>query len=83
MALHSSNSFEMPLLLSAFSNVLPQVICGQPIGRVCGTEPVSNYRGARLMGTRYVRRGQPNEDADYESNCRYQECLNDGSDSQK
>jgi len=28
---HSSNSFEMPFLLSAFSNVLPQVICGQPI----------------------------------------------------
>ena len=28
MAIHSSKSFEMPLLLSAFSNVLPQVICG-------------------------------------------------------
>ena len=34
MAIHTSNSFEMPLLLSTFSNVLPQVICGQPIGRV-------------------------------------------------
>ena len=31
MTIHSSKSFEMPLLLSAFSNVLPQVICGQPI----------------------------------------------------
>jgi len=35
MAIHSSKSFEMPLLLSAFSNVLPQVICGQPTGREC------------------------------------------------
>ena len=42
----------MPLLLSAFSNVLPQVICGQPIGRECDTKPVSNCRGARLMGVR-------------------------------
>jgi hypothetical protein len=48
MAIHSSKSFEMPLLLSAFSNVLPQVICGQPIGRECDTQPVSNCRGARL-----------------------------------
>jgi len=31
--MNSSKSFEMPLLSSAFSNVLPQVICGQPIGR--------------------------------------------------
>jgi len=52
MAIHSSNSFEMPLLLSALSNVLPQVICGQPIGRECDTQPVSNCRGARLMGIR-------------------------------
>jgi len=33
MVIHSPNSFGMPLLLSAFSNVLPQVIRGQPIGR--------------------------------------------------
>jgi len=45
MAIHSSKSFEMPLLLT---NVLPQVICGQPIGRECDTQPVSNCRGARL-----------------------------------
>jgi len=49
MAIHSSKSFEMPLLLSAFSNAQPQVICGQPIGRECDTQPVSNCRGARLM----------------------------------
>ena len=53
MAIHSSKSFEMPLLLSVFSNVLLQVICGQPIGRECDTQPVSNCRGARLMGIQY------------------------------
>jgi len=26
----------------------------------------------------YVRRGQPNEESDYESNCRCQECPSDG-----
>jgi hypothetical protein len=52
MAIHSSKSFEMPLLLSAFSNVLPKVIRGQPIGRECDTQPVSNCRGVRLMGMR-------------------------------
>jgi len=26
----------------------------------------------------YMRRGQPNEESDYESNCRCQECLSDG-----
>ena len=40
LAIHSSKSFEMSLLLSAFSNVLPLVICGQPIGRECDTQPV-------------------------------------------
>ena len=49
MANHSQNSLEMPLRLSAFSNVLPQVICGQPTGRECATKLVSNCRGARLM----------------------------------
>ena len=29
-----------------------QIICGQPIGRECDTQPVSNCRGARLMGIR-------------------------------
>ena len=43
---------EMPLLLSAFSDALPQVICGQPTGRECATQLVSNCRGARLMGIR-------------------------------
>jgi len=38
--------------LSAFSNVLPQVIRGKSIGRECDTQPVSNCRGARLMGVR-------------------------------
>ena len=32
----------MPLLLTAFSNVLPQVICGQPIGRECDTLALMN-----------------------------------------
>jgi len=31
----------------------------------------------------YVRRGQPNEESDYESNCRCQECPSDGKDSRK
>jgi hypothetical protein len=55
MAIHPSNSFEMPLLLSAFPNVLPKVICGQPIGREFDTQPVSNCRGARLMGPMGIR----------------------------
>ena len=41
MANHSSNSLEMPLRLSVFSNVLPQVICGQPTGSECATQLVS------------------------------------------
>jgi hypothetical protein len=74
MAIHSSNSFEMPLLLSALSNVLPQVIRGQPNGRECDTQPVSNCRGAVAPGSwAYVRRGQPNEESDYVSNCRCRE----------
>ena len=52
MAIHSSNSLEMPLLASAFSSVLPHVICGQPTGRECASQLVSNCRGARLMGIR-------------------------------
>ena len=48
MANDSSNYLEMPLRLSAFSSVLPQVICGQPAGRECATQLVSNWRGARL-----------------------------------
>jgi len=52
MAIHSLNSLEMPLLASAFSSVLPHVICGQPAGRECATQLVNNCRGARLMGIR-------------------------------
>jgi len=44
---------------------LPQFICGQPIGRECDTQPVSNCRGARLIWA-YVRRDQPNEESDYD-----------------
>ena len=73
MANHSSDSLEMPLRLSAFSNVLPQVICGQPTGRECATQLFSNYRGARFMGIRAtVRRGQPNEETDCTGSCRCQ-----------
>ena len=74
MAIHSSKSLEMPLLLSAFSNVLPQVICGKSIGRECDTHPVSNCRGTRLMGIfatwpaqRRIRRG---------NNCNFNDCAN-------
>ena len=42
----------MPLLADAFTSVLPHVICGQPVGRECATQLVSNCRGARLMGIR-------------------------------
>jgi len=52
MAIDFSNSLEMPLLDSAFSSVLPHVICGQPIGRECATKLVSSCRGARLLGIR-------------------------------
>jgi len=52
MVIYSFNSSKIPLLLSAFSNVLPRVICGQPIGRECDTQPGSNCRGAQLMGIR-------------------------------
>ena len=41
MAIHSLNSLEMPLLASAFSSALPQVICGQPTGRECATQLVN------------------------------------------
>ena len=63
------NARALPLLPTALAfvpfefvlvRVLPQVICGQPIGRGFHTQPVSNSHGARLMGTR-TRRGQPNE----------------------
>jgi len=50
MAIHSLNSLEIPLLASAFSSVLPHVICGQPTGRECATQLFNNCRGARLMG---------------------------------
>ena len=59
MAMHSSKSFEMPLLLSVFSNVLPKFICGQPIGRECNTQPVRNCRGAWLMGIRVLISKKP------------------------
>jgi len=81
MAIHSSKSFEMPLLLSAFSNVLPQVICGQPTGRECDTH--QSVTAVAPGSWAYVRRGQPNEESDYESNCRCQECPSDGKDSRK
>ena len=48
----SLNSLEMPLLASAFPNILPHVTCGQPAGRERATQLVSNCRGARLMGIR-------------------------------
>jgi len=37
MTILSLNSLEMPLLASAFSSVLPHVICAQPTGRECVT----------------------------------------------
>ena len=37
---------------SAFSNVLTQVICEQPISRIYDTQPSNNCLGARLMGIR-------------------------------
>jgi len=52
MAIHSLNSLEKPLPVSAFSSALPHVICGQPAGRECATQLVHNCRGARLMGIR-------------------------------
>jgi len=57
MAIHSSKSFEMPLLLSAFSNVLPQVICGQIIGRECDTAPGEVRRGLLLYGRHFSSTG--------------------------
>ena len=50
MAIHSSNSLVMPLLLSAFTNNLPKDICGQSVSREFDTQQVSKYIGARLMG---------------------------------
>jgi hypothetical protein len=49
MAIHSSKSFEMPLLLGAFSNVLPQVICGQPIGRELELELIQTQMAQKPM----------------------------------
>jgi len=62
MAIHSLNSLEMPSLASAFSSVLPDVICGQPAGRECATNLANNCRGART----YEQRGQPNEESELE-----------------
>jgi len=42
---------QKPMLRAeVFSTALPQVICGQPAGRECATQLLSNCRGARLMG---------------------------------
>ena len=75
IAIGSLNSLEMPVLASAFSSVLPHVICGQPTGRECATQLVSKGLWA------YGPRGQPNEEADCDTSCRCQEDSNDEKDS--
>jgi len=48
-----SKSFEMPLLLSAFSNVLPQVISGQPILRATDTAIYYKYALVTFFSMRH------------------------------
>jgi hypothetical protein len=50
MARHSLKLAGRPLHLRAFFNVRPHVISGHPFGLECATQPVSNCRGARVIG---------------------------------
>jgi len=50
----------------AFFNVRPHVISGHPFGRECATQPVSNCRGARVIGIRETWPAH-NEESDCDS----------------
>ena len=81
MAIHSAKSFELPLLLSAFSNVLHKSsVDNQSVENAIPNQSVTAVAPGSWV---YLRRGQPNEESDYESNCRCQECPSDGKDSRK
>jgi hypothetical protein len=42
-----------PLHFRAFFEALTHVVLGHPFGLVCATQPVSNCRGARVIGIRH------------------------------
>jgi len=73
MAIHSSNSLKMPLLLSALSNVLPSKssVDNQSIENVIPNQSVT---AAAPGSWACVLHGQPNEESNYESSSPYQEC---------
>jgi hypothetical protein len=52
MARHSLKLTGSPLYYRAFFNAQPHVISGHPFGLECATQPVSNCRGARVIGIR-------------------------------
>jgi len=52
MARHSSKLTNSPLHFRAFFDVRPHVISGYLFGLECATQPVSNCRGARVVGIR-------------------------------
>ena len=52
MARHSLKLTGSPLHFKAFFDVRPHVISGHPFGLECATQPVSNCRGARVIGIR-------------------------------
>jgi len=70
MANHSSNSLEMPLRLSAFSNVLPQSSVDNRL--VESALPNLSAIAEAPGSLAHVRRGHPNEETDYRSSCRCQ-----------
>jgi hypothetical protein len=86
MVIHSPNSLdmEMPLLLSAFSNItIHNVTCGRPIGREFGasTQTVSSQQLRQLLPCAvepnlWAASPQPKEESDCDSNYRCQECAN-------
>ena len=71
MARHSFQLTGSPLHFRAFFNVRPHVISGHPFGLECATQPVSNCRGAQVIGIRASeRRGQPIEESGCDSSYR-------------
>ena len=63
IARHSLKLTGIPLHFRAFFKVRPHVISGHPFVLECATQPVSNCRGARVIGIRATWPSQQIESA--------------------